>query len=352
MRSFLPTTLLLLSLCVLPASPARAGCDLNGLPPGTEIAELSTPAGSFCIELLRNDAPLHVDNFLHYLDNEAMLGTFFHRTVPDFILQGGGFIVGVSDYEAIPATNGPVVNEPCTLDIPDPQNPGFQICSQRGNERGTVALAKLGGDPNSGTTNWFVNLVDNRSNLDNQNGGFTVFGRVIGDGMDVVDAVAVLSTPTEDDLGWMESPFLTAAEFPIPLLEPTLSNAEDAVGCWDPSLQTSALDDTQLPSIVGLGPDPSNPTILFHTLSSVCATEFLDDPTTFVGNPTPGIPGGCPFEIFTVRTTGPITMGWTANPTNHDTLLCDTRSTEITPTIPYSSKVAHCASIFVTILAS
>jgi len=251
-----------------------------------------------------------------------MLGTFFHRTVPGFILQGGGFIVGVSDYEAIPATNGPVLNEPCTLDIPDPQNPGFQICSQRGNERGTVALAKLGGDPNSGTTKWFVNLADNRSNLDNQNGGFTVFGRVIGNGMDVVDAVAVLSTPTEDDLGWMESPFLNAAQFPIPLLEPTLSNAEDAVGCWDPSLQTSALDDTQLPSIVGLGPDPSNPTIAFHTLSSVCATEFLDDPTTFVGNPTPGIPGGCPFEIFTVRTTGPISLFFPGGTASYWTLTC------------------------------
>ena len=309
MRSNRIPAALVAGLLLLLAPSARAVCDDSGIPVGVEIAELTLPLGTVCIELLGTDAPLHVDNFVHYIDNQAMVGSFFHRSVPGFIVQGGGFIVGASDYEAIPATNGTVTNEPCTLDIPDPLNPGSQICSERGNERGTVALAKLGGDPNSGTTNWFINLADNRSNLDNQNGGFTVFGRVLGGGMDVVDAMAALPTASQDDLAWMESALQTSSGFPIPLQQASLSSGADAVGCWDPSVQTTALDDTQLPGLVGLAPDPSNPTIPFETQSTTCATEFLADPLTFVGNPTPGIPGGCPFDLLTVRTTGPQSLG-------------------------------------------
>ena len=79
---------LLAGLGVLQTAPARAACDETAVPPGSEVAELATPLGSVCIELLRTAAPLHVDNFLHYLESGAMVGTFFHRSIPDFILSG------------------------------------------------------------------------------------------------------------------------------------------------------------------------------------------------------------------------------------------------------------------------
>jgi len=62
------------------------------------------------------------------------------------------------------------------------------------NVRGTIAMAKVAGNPNSATSQWFFNLKDNSQNLDVQNGGFTVFGQVIGDGMDIVDNIAKLET--------------------------------------------------------------------------------------------------------------------------------------------------------------
>lgn len=316
---------LFVALGVVNPHVAHALCDETGVAPGNEVVELATPLGAVCIEMLRDGAPLHVDNFLHYIDNAAMVGTFFHRSVPGFILQGGGFILGATDYEPIPATNGTVVNEPCALDMLDPFAPVGLVCSVRGNERGTIALAKVSGDPNSGTTNWFVNLVDNRSALDDQNGGFTVFGRVLGNGMDVFDAIAALPIATQDDLAWMESTLQTSPDFPFPLLQAPLSTGADAVGCWSPALQTSAINDTVLPSIVGIGPDPVVPLIPFHTLSTVCATN-LADPNTFVGNSDPALPGGCPFDILSVRTTGPRSLLFPGGTASYWALTCADQS--------------------------
>ncbi len=307
---------LLLVGCLL-AGPANAACELSGMEdPGNEIVALETALGSICVELFSNDAPLHVANLLFYANNGLLVDTFFHRSVPGFVLQGGGFRVGLTDFEVVPSLNGPVTNEPCTLDTlaPPPAPIGTMICSVRGNERGTVAMAKLGGDPNSGTTNFFINLADNRANLDNQNGGFTVFGRVLASDMPVVDAIEALTVSNDDDLVWIES-----AVFPsglsAPLEQPPLYGVP--YGCWDPSLQATVLDTPSLPGLVAVA-DPDIPTI-FYTVSESCGT-----PTTIAGFvETPG-PAQCPdVSRIAVATTGPASLTFPGGTAAYVELTCE-----------------------------
>ena len=131
--------------------------------------QVNTTLGSFVIELLPADAPGTVANFLQYVNESFYDGLIFHRVIEGFVVQTGGFRPDGTQ----PDTHDPIVNE-------------FKLS----NVRGTVAMAKLPDDPDSATSQWFVNLVDNSANLDNQNGGFTVFGRVIEGMESVVDAIA------------------------------------------------------------------------------------------------------------------------------------------------------------------
>jgi len=123
-------------------------------------------------------APVTVANFLSYVNSGAYDDTIIHRKVNDFVIQGGGFYYDAasSDIAAI-SVEPAIVNE-----------------FSRSNTRGTIAMAKVGGDPNSATSQWFVNLGDNSANLDSQNGGFTVFGKVLGTGMTAADAIGALRT--------------------------------------------------------------------------------------------------------------------------------------------------------------
>lgn len=135
-------------------------------------ALIETPLGNIEIELLEDDAPRTVANFLNYINNGRYTSTFIHRSVPGFIVQGGGFIF----------TDGAVTK---VETFPTLENE-FKIS----NTRGTLAMAKLSGDPDSATGQWFINVGDNSASLDPiENGAFTVFARVVGDGMDVVDAI-------------------------------------------------------------------------------------------------------------------------------------------------------------------
>lgn len=137
------------------------------------LVRVSTTYGDFTVELFEQEAPLTVQNFLNYVDRGDYAGMIVHRTEPGFVVQSGG-------YRFVPF-RGPVA---LRRDPPVANEPGIS------NTRGTLAMAKFGDDPDSATNQWFINLADNSENLDEQNGGFTVFGRVLGDGMDVVDAIA------------------------------------------------------------------------------------------------------------------------------------------------------------------
>jgi cyclophilin family peptidyl-prolyl cis-trans isomerase len=139
------------------------------------IVEFQTVMGNFQVNLFDNATPATVANFLNYVNNGAYTDSVFHRSVANFVVQGGGFIYDQGQQlEAIPA-NAAVVNEP-----------------EYSNVRGTISMAKLGGNPNSATSQGFFNFRNNSGNLDAQNGGFTVFGQVVGNGMDVIDAIAAL----------------------------------------------------------------------------------------------------------------------------------------------------------------
>lgn len=155
------------------------------------VVRFTTTEGSFDVELCgelstlcSGVAPGTVTNFLNYVDRDAYQNSLIHRNaVPPkyparFVIQGGGFFLDSDDIiRAIPT------------------DPAITNTFNQSNKRGTIAMAR-GGVVDSATSQWFVNLSDNAgvppNGLDFQNGGFTVFGIVSGDGMLVVDAIADL----------------------------------------------------------------------------------------------------------------------------------------------------------------
>ena len=137
------------------------------------VVSIDTSLGILEITLHPESAPNHVENFLNYVNDDDYNNSFFHRSVPGFIIQTGGFIYSDEPVHFVPAD--PAVDNEFNLS----------------NVRGTVAMAKLSDNPNSATNQWFINLADNSSNLDNQNDGFTVFGTV-SNGMSVADDIGNL----------------------------------------------------------------------------------------------------------------------------------------------------------------
>lgn len=146
------------------------------------VVRVDTPVGSFYIDLFEDEAPRTVANFLNYLRDGDYENSFIHRSSVDFVIQGGGFVFENGEIGEVPE-DASIANE---FGVP--------------NTRGTIAMAKISGDPDSATSQWFINVEDN-PDLDRTNGGFSVFGQVMGDGMQVVDVInSIDSTRTNTEL--------------------------------------------------------------------------------------------------------------------------------------------------------
>jgi len=166
-----PTRLLLLLLVFLAAAVCSAAA-----PP--RVA-LDTTMGKIVIELYPDKAPKTVANFIKYVKSGQYDGTIFHRVIPDFMVQGGGFTAGMVEKP----TKAPIQNE---------SDNGL------GNERATVAMARTS-DPNSAKAQFFINVKDNaglnfKSKPDGW--GYAVFGKVV-EGMDVVDKIVAVPTTSK-----------------------------------------------------------------------------------------------------------------------------------------------------------
>ncbi|MDG2392887.1 MAG: peptidylprolyl isomerase [Thalassotalea sp.] len=137
------------------------------------VVLFKTNMGDFEVNLFDKETPETVNNFLRYIETGAYQNSIVHRSVPNFIVQGGGFTYNIENNNVVDEVKFTAVqNEPVFSNV-----------------RGTIAMAKLGSNPDSATNQWFFNVEDNGGNLDNQNEGFTAFGTVTGNGMEIIDAI-------------------------------------------------------------------------------------------------------------------------------------------------------------------
>lgn len=148
--------------------------------PASTMVRVRTTAGLIDIKLTDTLTPVTVSNFLAYVRNGDYADVFFHRSMKDFVVQTGGFKWQAS------ATN-------CCTTVTSRGTITNEFSADRPNVRGTVAMAKVGTDANSATSQWFVSTVDNTTTLGSTNaGGFAAFGSVTAPSMAVVDAIAGL----------------------------------------------------------------------------------------------------------------------------------------------------------------
>lgn len=171
----------LLAILLLCASCSVAAQDSKPSAPAATAAPevvLDTTQGAITIELYPDKAPKSVANFLQYVRDGFYAGTVLHRVIPGYLVQGGLYTRDLRPKRTRPA-------------IPDEADHGLS------NLRGTIAVAR-GTDPNSGTAQFFFNLVDNQrlnfvGNQSSLTWGFAVFGKIVK-GIDVLDKIAALPT--------------------------------------------------------------------------------------------------------------------------------------------------------------
>lgn len=169
--------LCLIVLSLLFIVPASTSAEEEGNNP---MVEVTTNLGSFTVELYPDKAPISVKNFLHYVNMKFYDGTIFHRVMPTFMVQGGGFTPDMMKK----ATGAPIENE---------ANNGLS------NLKGTIAMARTG-EINSATCQFFINVKDN-TGLDYRGDapadyGYAVFGKVV-DGMDTIEKIKGVKTTTK-----------------------------------------------------------------------------------------------------------------------------------------------------------
>ena len=169
----------LLTLALLLAQAAAQAPDAAAPAPvpkgpfvALDVTQNRQPLGTITIALYPEKAPVSVDNFLKYVRAGHYDGTVFHRVMPGFMIQGGGYTPEMEEKPNRP----PIVNE---------GKNGLR------NSRGAVAMARLN-DPNSATSQFFINLRDNhRLDFGISGAGYAVFGQVL-EGMDIVDRIAMV----------------------------------------------------------------------------------------------------------------------------------------------------------------
>jgi cyclophilin family peptidyl-prolyl cis-trans isomerase len=165
----------LLVVFAIAAAAFAAGSDPSQKNSEVKKVKLETSMGDVVIELNEKAAPVTVKNFIRYAEEDFYDGTIFHRVIPNFMIQGGGFKSDMQQKK----THEPIVNE---------AKNGLK------NNRGTIAMARTN-DPNSATAQFFINHKNNDflNYAGAQNPGYAVFGKVI-EGMDVVDKIAAVKT--------------------------------------------------------------------------------------------------------------------------------------------------------------
>ena len=173
-----PPEILMRVLIAVLLSIAALGLDAAPKPK----VKLTTSMGVIVMELEPDAAPKTVENFLKYVKKGQYKGTIFHRVIPGFMIQGGGYV----DYLGKKRT-----------DVSIPNEADRAMAAGLKNKRGTVAMARTP-DPHSAAAEFFINLVDNRSldfkgKANDKTWGYCVFGKVV-QGMDVVDRIKDVKT--------------------------------------------------------------------------------------------------------------------------------------------------------------
>ena len=269
-------------------------------PDSESAVRVITNKGTMDFILYNTATPLTVANFLSYVNNPNDSGNYngavFHRSVPGFVVQGGGFKVqsAPNNFTSITTTASPT-NEPGISNL-----------------RGTVAMAKVGSNPNSATDQFFVSLADNSSNLDNQNGGFTVFARVAGNGMsDVVDKIAALptvnttvnidGTANTSLTGWpvlSGSTMDTSQVVSITSAAPVAVLSYSVTGNTNPTAVNASISGTSL-QITGAAGGQSNVTVTATDLDGNTVSQTF----TVTVNQAAAFTGGAPSANGTVGST-------------------------------------------------